>query len=168
MLVLCTLWAPCRWWEMFLSTTWCKHFQPIRIDARKTEIITQVTFPPLVTWTLRWWSIILHKLSDLHAAGVCLAQSVICQSTAWAQGNWRKAELGQVIWEVPCFLLVFILEYLTELGYSSAKGKPDEFSTCSLYGRHFLMSLIRKLLARKLKSSKKIYLLQMYNLNHVH
>lgn len=35
--VLSSSWAACRWWEMFLSTTWCKHCQAIRINEGKLK-----------------------------------------------------------------------------------------------------------------------------------
>lgn len=60
--VLSNSWAAHGWWEIsswwlpVLSTAWCKHCQfyckPVRINARKTEMITKVIFPPLMTWTL--------------------------------------------------------------------------------------------------------------------
>lgn len=151
--VLSSSWAACGWWEisswrlLVLSTAWCQHCQcyckPIGINARKTEMIKKSLFSPLMTWTLRWWSIILHKISDLyfHTTAVCLSELVICQTAGWAKGRGKKAELRLAIWEALWFPLVFPLRLFTELYSSSAKGRIAEFPTSNLYVHHFLMYL---------------------------
>lgn len=155
---------------MFLSTTQCKHCQPIRIHARKTEIIIIVTFPPSMTWTLRLWSMILHKLCTPHSRSVLVTVSYLSKyrlGTGKLEKSWEWTE--HVAWEVSWFVLVFPLSYLTELCYSSAKEKTDEFSTCNLYGHHFLMPLIREPPTRKFKNSKKLFsAANVQCLNHIH